>query len=247
MFLLLCQIAFAQPTPDQLQAAWTAHQPALQAHAKFSIVLSGADFTDLARGKVARRRLPAEGADRAMGAIWTSLPRDTIWVAIQDDRDFKLFDDLSETRLPGSTWDHKLLYQHLNAPWPIMDRHRVLAITNNKTINTATQGRIWERIWELASPSMLPKRQEDEEEAIWTPLNDGGWQLLDMCGGTLVIYHARSKVGGNIPQEAITTWAMYSLNGLLKTIVTRGESIDSHYFTGHELILRPDGKPIPTW
>jgi hypothetical protein len=244
VFLLFCQLALAQPSAAQLAAAWAGHQAAIEHSALFALELTAEDFKTMAQAKVARRRLPAKGADRAMGAVWTPLGRDTVWVAIQDDRDFKLFDDLTEARLPGSTWDHKLLYQHLDAPWPITDRHWVLEIKNNTAISTRTKDRIWERVWNLAQESMVP---EGCTEAIWTPINDGGWMLIEAAGGTLVVYHARSKVGGNIPQEAITAWAMSTLDGLMKTILSRAEGIQAHYTKGHELIFRPDGSTVPTW
>ena len=244
MFLLFLPLALAQPSEAQFAAAWAVHRADIKQSAVFALELTAEDFKTLAQGKVARRRLVAKDADRAMGASWTPFDRDTVWVAIQDDKHFKLFDDLTETRLPGSTWDKKLLYQHLDAPWPITDRHWVLEIKNNTAISTRTKDRIWERVWTLTPESMVPAGCV---EAIWTPINDGGWMLLEAAGGTLVIYHARSKIGGNIPQEAITAWAMASLDGLLKTIEDRARGIQSHYTKGHELIFRPDGSTVPAW
>ena len=244
MILLLCQLAHAQPTADQLAQAWTEHQPAIQSHAFYKVNLEPEDFATMAAGKVARRRLPATDADRALGAVWSPLGRDALWVAIQDDKDFTLVESLTEIQLEDTAWGHKRLYQHLDLPWPVDDRHWVLEIKNNIVMSKTTEDRIWERVWDLTVESDIPKGRP---EAIWSPVNDGGWLLLDACGGTLVVYHARSVIGGNIPPEAVTRWALATLDSLLRRTVDRAEGIHTHYTKGHPPIIRPDGSAVPTW
>jgi len=234
----------AQPTADQLAQAWSEHVPAIQSKAFHDLNLNASDFATLAKGKVARRRLPDAEVDRAMGVIWTSEGRDKLWVAIQDDQHFTLVDNLTEIRLADTPGGHKQLYGHLDFPWPVADRHWVLEIKNNTALAKDSQNRIWERVWDLTDEAAVPKGRP---EAIWSPVNDGGWFLVDACGGTLIIYHARSKIGGNIPQEVITTWAMTTVDGLLKKIVERAQKIPGHYTAGHVPLTRPDGSAVPTW
>lgn len=216
----------------------------MKAEAFHQVSLTEEDFSKLAEGKVARRRLPATGSDRALGAIWSPLSRDAIWLAIQDDKDFTLVESLTEIQLEDTAWGHKRLYQHLDLPWPVTDRHWVLEIKNNVVMAKSSQDRIWERVWDLTTESDIPTGRP---EAIWSPINDGGWFLVDACGGTLVIYHARSVIGGSVPREAVTRWAMLTLDSLLHTTIDRAEGIHTHYTHGHPPIQRPDQSEIPTW
>ena len=244
LVLLLCQLALAQPSADQLAQAWAEQFPVLKAQGFRPVTLQPADFTQLAKGEVAKRRLPADGVDRALGAIWSPLDRRAVWISILDDSDFTLVDSLTEIRLSDSANGHKRLYQHLDLPWPVADRHWVLQIKNNPALDTVSGGVIWERVWDLTEESDVP---DGRPEAIWSPVNDGGWILMKACGGTLVVYHARSYIGGHIPKEAVTRWAMTTLNGLLKKTVERAAGIHTHYISGHVPIHGPDGSKLPVW
>ncbi len=244
LILLLCQLAIAQPSADQLAQAWALHQPALQSEGIRPVTLGTEDFVLLARGEVVRRRLPATGADRAMGAIWAPMSRDAVWVAILDDSDFTLVDTMTEIRLPDTAAGHKRLYQHIDLPWPVADRHWVLQIRNNMPLAASTQDAVWERVWDLTQRSDVP---EGRPTAIWSPINDGGWILVSARGGTLLVYHARTRIGGNIPEEAVIRWAMVTLESMLRKTVERAEGIHTHYKSAHIPIYRPDGSAVPAW
>jgi hypothetical protein len=196
----------------------------------------------MAKGEVARRRLPLEGADRVVGAMWTDLPRDAIWIAIQDDAHDKLVDNLRETRLPDTPSGHKRLYQHLDFPWPFTNRQWVIDIRDNPVLADATDGASWERTWDLADPALAPA---PDPEGIWTPVNDGGWLLVTAGGGTIVVYHVRSVIGGAIPAEVVTRWAMGTLEQMLRHVEKRAQEIPGHYGADHTPIIRPDGSAIP--
>ena len=100
----------AQPTADQLAQAWSEHVPVIQSKAFHNLSLNASDFATLAKGKVARRRLPDAEVDRAMGVIWTSEGRDELWVAIQDDQHFTLVDNLTEipSKSPISSFPYEI-------------------------------------------------------------------------------------------------------------------------------------------
>jgi len=242
--LLLIPLALATPTANEFAAAWQAHQIIVQAGALQPVALTAQDFDRLAKTGIARRRVHMPGADRVVGMIWSPAPRDTLWVSILDDADFTLVDSLTEIRLADTAGGHKRLYQHLDLPWPVENRHWVIEIKNNTQLAMQTGDQIWERVWDLTSPDDIPAGRP---EAIWAPVADGGWLLLPAGGGTLVVYHARSVIGGHIPDELVTRWSMATLGKLLEQVVDRAQKIPRHYTGEHPPIYRPDGSAVPRW
>ena len=233
-----------------LQGDWRARRPLVEELGRIPVELEPADLALVAEGGIARHRLRQAGMDRVLGATWTDLPRDQLWIAILDDSCFTLVEGLTERHLPSGDPLRKLLFQHVDAPWPFSDRQWILDIRSNPGLYAASAGAIWERTWTLASgPEGAPERIPDpawpDPQAIWTPVNDGGWLLLDAAGGTLLVYHARVDVGGALPDEASTAWALATLKGLLSKVLERAAVIASHYDGSHAPVLRPDGSPIP--
>lgn len=246
--------AAAAEVPDAatLQAAWRAARPALEAHVRGSVELDQGDFETLAAGDVARHRQRLDGADRAVGAVWTDLPRAQLWVAILDDTCFTLADGLTELHLPSSDPLVKLLFQHVAVPWPFVDRQWILEIRSNRSLYRRTAGRIWERGWHLADDqaglaALVPGEDMPVDGAIWTPENDGGWVVLEAGQGNLLVYNARVDIGGAVPDGTFTSWVLGSLKKLLSTVVERARVMPQHYGPDHDPILRPDGQPIPGW
>ena len=176
--------------------------------------------------------------------MWTPQPRDTVWLAILDDTHDTLISSLHEERLPSAENGRKRLYQFLDVPWPFQDRHWALEIWNSSALAAATGNRLWERTWLLLPESTAP---EPVPEAIWTPVNDGGWLLLEVGGGTLLVYHARTLVGGNIPDELATRWAMTVLDDMLSHVIERAADIPAHYDATHKPINGGDDIPISPW
>ena len=169
MLLLFLSLAHAQPDASTLAAAWGAQRSVVEAQAFRPVDLTAQDFAELGAGRVAKRRIPAGDADRILGATWSAHSRDALWIAILDDADFTLVESLTEIRLADTDWGHKRLYQHLDLPWPVSDRHWVLEIKNNVALAAQTQDQVWERVWDLADPSHIPSGRP---EAIWSPIND---------------------------------------------------------------------------
>ena len=81
-------------------------------------------------------------------------------------------------------------------------------------------------------------------KAVWLPVNDGGWAYVSAGHGTLVCYHVRSVVGGNLPDELATRWSFGTLASLLRGIGKRIDWVRWHYTTGHTPIRHPDGSII---
>jgi hypothetical protein len=229
------------PSTEQLLDSWQTLQPTVADSATFPIELEPNDFIAMADGKIAKRRIRESGPDRAMGAMWVPIDRNHIWIAILDDTHDNLLSTLTETRLGPSENGHKLLYQHLDLPWPVHNRQLVVEIQNNAAIAAATTGGLWERSWDLAEPSLMSKPDPD---AVWIPLATGSWLLFPVKTGTVVVYHARSTIGGRIPDEMVTRWAMATLDELMDHIADRARTIEEHYTGDHEVLLGGDNLPI---
>ena len=235
------QAQAAAPSADVLLEAWTAIQPAVADQSPVPIELTQADFQAIANSRIAKRRIREEGPDRAMGAMWVPVDRKLIWVAIIDDIHDQLVSSLTEKRLGLSEQGHKLLYQHLDLPWPVQDRQLVVQIQNNPSIAATTQGRLWERSWDLADPDRM---KDPDPSAVWVPMTNGAWLLFPVQDGTVVVYHARTTIGGRVPDELVTRWAMLTVDEMMEHIVERAQQISKHYIAGHEIIVGGDENPI---
>jgi hypothetical protein len=229
------------PDADDISKALEAWDTALSSAAVYPIRLADEEIRAVARGEVARRRESLDGADRVLGVTWTPASRDALWIAIQDDKHFTLVEGLVDEQLPATT-DEKLLYQRIDLPWPFADRQWVIAVRNNARLWEHTEGAVWERTWDLSG---VRGAQNEAADAIWVSVNDGGWLLADVAGGTLLAYHVRSVVDGNIPDELATQWCFSTLTGMLTDIVERAAAVPAHYDAAHEPLRRPDGSTIP--
>ena len=108
------------------------------------------------------------------------------------------------------------------------------------------QGVFWERTWGLMPNQQTVPAKNLDPDAVWLPVNDGGWYLVKVPEGTLVVYHVRSVIGGNIPDNAAAQWAYMTLGGMMKNVHGRATTwVDAHYVAGHEVMKRPDGTPVP--
>lgn len=225
-----------------LIAAMDAWSAATDADAVYPLKFTPTELADAAAQKILTRREHTDGVDRVVGLTWTPASRDALWIAIQDDRHFHLVSGLIDEELPTSTRTDKLLYQRLDLPWPFADRQWVIEVKNNDALAAATGGGLWERSWALTS---LRGATQESADAVWVSVNDGGWLLADVDGGTLLGYHVRSVVDGNIPNELVTQWCQSTMRGLLQGIVDRTAEVPTHYDASHPPMLRPDGTPIP--
>ena len=230
------------PSAEALMAAWARHERAIGRHGQHPIAPTESDFRTMAAGGVAKRRVLETGPDRAVGMIWTPVDRNRVWIAILDDIHDTVVSSLREERLPRSPTDRKRLYQHLSLPWPFADRQWVIEIWNNRALVDATEGGVWERAWDLADPVLMAT---PDPSAVWVPMTNGSWFLVPVHGGTMVAYSARSTIGGAIPHDLVTRWAMATLDEMLGHVADRAAGIQRHYTKGHEPIAGADGIPIP--
>ena len=230
------------PSTEELVEAWARVGPSIASMSPVPVTLNRQDFETISNARIAKRRIREAGPDRALGAMWVPIERNKIWVAILDDIHDHLLSSLTETRLGVSDQGHKLLYQHLDLPWPAQNRQMVIEIQNNLPISTSTDGMLWERSWTLAEPSLM---KQADASAVWVPMTNGAWLLFPVQDGTVVVYHARSTIGGRIPDELVTRWAMATLDEMMLHIVDRAGQIRDHYTAAHEIIIGGDEKPIP--
>lgn len=239
---LLLSANAGTPSAEEIRTDWAAlKHPEWVYRPEFS----DQEWKRLAEGQVVKRRERVDGADRVLGAMWSPAAKDPLWVAIQDESHWVVVDGYVDEDLPGSTFADRVLYQRIGLPWPFADRQWVIAVGSNRALLATSGGRIWERTWTLS-----PRRGATVEaaDAVWVGENEGGWILADAGVGTLVVYHVRATVDGNIPDEAATQWAQMTVAGLLEDVDDRArEAIPSHYIRGHAPIERPDGSNVPLY
>jgi hypothetical protein len=257
---ILADAAAASPDPAALGAAWAEVEPSLRAKGRLSVPsFTEADWAKIAKGEILKRRLPSAGAiDAALGVGFLPYGIDAVWVGILDDVHDDLVEGLSETWLPGTTPHSKRLYQHLDLPAPFDDRHWAIRVQNTQALHAATAGKAWERVWaidpagqgalnELPSSFLTAPDAPNPNEALWTPVNEGGWTLVPAQGGVIVVYQVRTDIGGNIPDELVLQYALSTLDELIEHVGELAARAPSHYRLGHYDIVRPDGARVPAW
>jgi hypothetical protein len=225
-----------------LRAAWESHRPALDASARYPLAFDDGFWARVAGGQVGRRRDGLDGSDRVVAAIFVPAPRDRVWVAVQDPHG-EIVEGFVDEELPSSTFERRVVYQRITLPWPLAPRQWVIEVRYNTALFASTSGGVWERTWTLSDQRGAPS---EDPKAVWLPVNEGGWFLVEAAGGTLIGYHVRTDVGGLVPHEAATRWSFSTLTGLLEGIRDRSLTrVPSHYVGDHPAVRRPDGSPIP--
>jgi hypothetical protein len=231
----------AAPAATELESAWERWRSQLDAGAEYAFRFAPDEWSRLAAGEVARRRERLDGTDRVLAVRWVPADVDTTWLAIHDPHGAEVHDFVEE-ELPGTTFQRRIVYQRIELPWPLAPRQWVVEVRNNLSLMASTNGAVWERTWRLSSQRGAAA---EHPSALWLPVNEGGWFLVDAAGGTLLGYHVRTVVGGVVPDEAAVQWSYATLSSLLDGIADRVPFERRHYVAGHAPVLRPDGTPIP--
>lgn len=257
--LLLIPYAFAGPASAELAAHWSVFQGSAAGVATLALPgFSTREWETVASGGVVKRRIRGEvgvsGAtvDRVVGLALVSEPVEQVWIGVIDDVHASLVEGLTERQLPGTTPSRKVLYQALDLPFPFSDRHWVLQIESNAVLYASTGA--WERSWSLDPRGTAALVDVDAsvrlplDDAVWTPENDGGWLMVPVSGhGTLVVYQARTDIGGVIPDDLVTRYALARLDEMVAQTAALAERATSHYVGNHYVIYGPDTVPVPVW
>lgn len=229
------------PGAEALKRSWEQHQPAVDKLATWPLRFDDEAWARVAAGEVARRREKLRGIDRIVGLIWVPASQDVTWIAVLDDH-MQLTKGYVTHQLPSSGPDETVEHGSLDLPWPLATRHWVVRIRNNLALRDATQGAVWERAWSSDTTTPTPYR---EEPGVWLQITEGGWYYVAAEGGTLLAYHARTEIGGVVPDDLATRWAFGRLDDMLLRISERTQQVPSHYAGAHAPILRPGAKEIP--
>lgn len=233
--------AWAAPNAAALERGWERWRAELDEHAAYPFRFQPDEYARLAKGEVLRRRDRLDGTDRVLGVLWVGADLDATWLAVQDPHGGAPVDGYTEEVLAGSTFQSKLLYQRITLPWPLQARQWVIHVQNNQKLIRRTDGAVWERTWELSDKRGA---KAEDPKAVWLRVNEGGWFLADIGGGTLLGYHVRTAIGGIVPDEAAVRWSFSTLAGMLTKIAQRAPTMRAHYVGEHEPIRRPDGSEI---
>jgi hypothetical protein len=236
-------VAVAAPSPTELDAAWERWRADLDAAARHPFRFDAREWEAVAKGQVAKRREKLDGTDRVVGLVWVDADVDTTWLATQDPHGEDYVDDgFVEEDLPGSTFDRRVVYQRYDLPRPLADRQWVIEVVNNGPLFRATDGAFVERSWTLSDARGAKAESPD---AVWLPVNEGGWFLVEAGGGTLLGYHVRTSVGGIVPDEVALRWSFSTLDELLREVAGRVGFVRAHYTGSHAPLRRADGTEIP--
>ena len=230
------------PSVDQVEVAWERDVDAVRTAGIPHGELDRDDFAALARGEPIAKRMDTPDGAFATGAIVMPVPIEAAWLSIQDATHFSDPDEpLKVTRLPGETPLGRDVYMKLELPWPLADRHWVAAMRSNETLHSATDGRVWQRSWSLADPTLAP---DPDPKGIWVKANTGSWTLVDLGDHTLAVIAARAVLGGSIPPAISQTWAIRTLADSMQRVSDRAEVMEEHYGEEHAPIYVPDGSVV---
>ena len=221
--------------------------------------LSPGEVERVVQGKVLKLREVGENAEqsqRAVGLLRTRHSREGLWLAARDIH-YTAVDELVEVQLtPAGQWP-SVWYQYLDLPRPFSDRHWVVDVVDTHQLARTTGGRCWEHAWQLskeglpvAEPAIDAGRvpgvdRERAEAAIYTPVNEGAWLVIDLGDGTSLLgYHVTSVIGGAIPDKLVADFTLLTLGKLLRGVVDRVDEVVGHYAADHTPIEGGDGVPL---
>jgi hypothetical protein len=225
--------------------------------------LDSAQLERLSAHKIVRvrKKVPSESSEKGhreevVGFRLIEAPRDRVWLAALDP-DFEGSKLLTEVRLEQSDRGSSLWFQHIALPWPVSDRYWVIRIHKQLDLASETKGFVWQHSWDLAEDGAEIARRTVAEghaedlsvksldNAVYTPVNQGGWILFSLeVGRTLLAYRVSADVGGSIPESWIATFAMAQLDGLLQKVVQHTQTAWKEYDPSRYVIYDGNGLPM---
>lgn len=218
------------------------------------------ELDELLRGEVVRRKVrgrPPANQDRVLGIVLTRLPRVQPWIVVTDPH-FATDTQYAGKKLDPPDANPVRSYGFLDLPWPVADRHWVVDVATNRKLAEKTEGRCWERHWDLSrdgeklaaevyTTAGLPGTDPAKlSEVIYTPVNAGSWIFVQLPKGlTLVAYQLATQVGGDIPEEALHSFALQAMGQLMRGVISKAEGVGGHYDAAHATLPAGDGAPLP--
>lgn len=232
-------------TAAELAAAWSKVERAVEEHARFPPgAFAVSCWETVARGDVAT----VKRADGAVGVGVLDSSRAAAWLSLTDDAPMERVEGLVEVRLAGRWSGDKVLYQLLDLPWPVTDRHWVLETRTNLALAAAAD--VWERAWTL-NPGRLAEGRahvggERFDAAAPVRRNDGAWLLVTLdATHTLGVYQARVDLGGNLPEDATRAYASATMAENFEKVERNARDLARRYGPGCSPQPGGDGAPIP--
>lgn len=236
-------------TAAALAAAWAAVAPTVATTATIPPpALDARVWEEVAAGKVARRTFPGDPASTVVGVGVLDISREEAWLSLTDDRLSAEIESLTEVALKGTWASPKLLYQRLDLPWPLNDRHWVIGLTNNAPLAAASG--VWERAWTLRADLLAQARARTDTERFdaseTVTVNEGGWLLVPLeDGDTLAVYQARATLGGLVPDGAVDSYTRSSMTGLFAGVERNAANVRKRYGAGCTPQPGANGASIP--
>lgn len=256
LFFLINAISFAKPSLNDINQSLKTYN----SQAVFSLpTLNSTQYSSLKTESVLSiiDQAAENEPSRAIGMLLSPVPAEQLWVACQDPH-FAQQSSTKEEQILLNADNSAEWYGLLDLPWPFSDRHWVVKVSNNTSMASKTQNASWEHSWvlipqgekraypHLGKGELSDITKEMVDEAIYTPVNKGAWALIRVKDHSLLIYHATTVVGGNMPSDIVVKLVRSSLYDMLKGIEANAEkNILSHYTADHFLILGGDGKNVP--
>ncbi len=174
---------------------------------------------------VVKRHVRADGVSRVVAVGVVPQARAGAWLAVTQDLQPGQ-EGIVERRLSGH-WaaSPKQMYQRIDLPWPVADRHWVIEGRTNLAL-AAAEPRVWERSWNLVPGALAGARTGEPDvgaydASVAVPRNEGGWILVEAGPTrTLAIYSVSVNLGGAVPEGAVSRWTESSVQGLYTTLAT---------------------------
>ena len=253
----------ASPQPNQLADLLALYN----AHAELPLpALNSADLRELSKGETVllRDRTPLaaddeEGDDqiRATGFKLFAKPRRQIWVSTLY-KDPEAAGGLKEHIFSMGERGGYTLYQYLELPWPIRDRHWTIEVSKYARLAEQTEQRVWEHGWRLAptgkklaqqivDENIIPSISRKEmDRAIYLPVNRGGWIAIEVdAKHTLLIAHTTTVMSGWIPNRFVAVYTTRTLDKMIRAIDDYADQVTLQYdhrrfpvFTGDGVLIQ---------
>lgn len=230
-----------------LATVWAQVERAVEETARFPPgALSFVDWAAVERGE---RAVSRGSTTVAVGLVRAS--RDATWLAVTHDTPAARLRGLVERPLLGR-WgaSPKRLYQRIDLPWPVQDRHWVIESRTNLAL-AARAPSAWERAWTTVPTALPATRDSEPDPAAWdaatgVPRNDGAWLLVDAGPHrTLAVYRVAVDLGGVVPPAAVAGWTASTLGEVYATLEADAQALAARGEAGCVTQPGGDGVPIP--